>query len=473
MTPSGLGRLIGQDLRRTRGPLVTAGVGIAVGVAAFVFFLALGLGARAVLLGDVFPINQLELEPQRANVGLIGLLGDYKPPTISAEAIDELRAQPGVRSAYPKLRFRFPSKARGGKELIGRDVGTGEMMGDGVDPVLVTDGLVAPGAFSDPLGGGGADRANGGTGTSTSTRCETDKDCMEEEYCERPSGSAAGWCSAPVPVVVSRYLVELFDHGVAPAHGLPPIASQFVRQARGVTFDLTLGRSLLGKSSQGEPRRVKAKVVGVSSKAIDIGITLPLEVVRRWNQEYEGEPAGQSYSSVIVELDDPSESASVIGRGAKLGLVPSDTRARDVSVLLMGVLALLGLVAIVVLGVAAMNIAHTFRMLVAERGPEIGLYRALGATARDMRLWMIGLALVIGAAGGAVGVAVAWLASLIVDWRAAIDLPEFPFKPDSFFVFPWWLFCLGVGFAALFALLGAIGPARRAAKTDPAIALAR
>ncbi len=460
MKPSGLARLIGQDLQRTRGPLVTAGVGIAVGVAAFVFFLALGLGARAVLLGDVFPINQVELEPQKARVGLIGLLGDYKPPTISQEAIEELRAHPGVRSAYPKLRFRFPSKARGGKEFIGRDVGTGEMMGDGVDPVLVTDGLLAPDAFEDPLRPGAAS-------------CETNSDCQSEQYCERPTDATSGHCSGPVPVVVSRYLVELFDHGVAPAHGLPPIASQFVAQARGVPFDLTLGRSLLGKSSRGKPRKVKAKVVGVSSKAIDVGITLPLEVVRRWNQEYEGERAGQSYSSVIIELDDPSESASVIGEGAKLGLVPSDTRARDVSVLLMGVLALLGLVAIVVLGVAAMNIAHTFRMLVAERGPEIGLYRALGATARDMRLWMVGLSLVIGAAGGAVGVGVAWLASLIVDWRAAIDLPKFPFKPDTFFVFPWWLFCLGVGFAALFSLFGAIGPARRAARTDPAIALSR
>ena len=462
MRLSGLARLIGQDLRRTRGPLVTAGVGIAVGVAAFVFFLALGLGARAVLLGDVFPINQVELEPQRARVGLVGLLGDYKPPTISETAIEQLRTHPGVRSAYPKLRFRFPSKARGGKALIGRDVGTGEMMGDGVDPALVTDGLTSAGVFADPLGS-----------AENATTCLSDENCSGEEYCERPSGAASGQCSAPVPVVVSRYLVELFDHGIAPAHGLPPIAGQFVEQARGITFDLTLGRSLLGKASHGKPRTVRAKVVGVSSKAIDIGITMPLEVVRRWNQEYEGAPAGQSYSSVIVELDDPSESASVIGQSAKLGLVPSDTRARDVSVLLMGVLALLGLVAIVVLGVAAMNIAHTFRMLVGERGPEIGLYRALGATARDMRLWMIGLALVIGAAGGAIGVVVAWLASLVVDWRAAVDLPEFPFKPESFFVFPWWLFCLGVGFAALFSLLGAIGPARRAARTDPAIALSR
>jgi ABC-type antimicrobial peptide transport system permease subunit len=54
-----------------------------------------------------------------------------------------------------------------------------------------------------------------------------------------------------------------------------------------------------------------------------------------------------------------------------------------------------------------------------------------------------------------------------------VDLPDFPFKPESFFVFPAWLWLAGIGFAALFAGLGAAGPARRAARTDPAQALTR
>jgi len=54
---------------------------------------------------------------------------------------------------------------------------------------------------------------------------------------------------------------------------------------------------------------------------------------------------------------------------------------------------------------------------------------------------------------------------------AARKLPDFPFKPASFFLFPWWLGALGLGFAALFAVVGAFGPARRAAKVEPAAAL--
>jgi putative ABC transport system permease protein len=40
-------------------------------------------------------------------------------------------------------------------------------------------------------------------------------------------------------------------------------------------------------------------------------------------------------------------------------------------------------------------------------------------------------------------------------------------------VFPLWLWLAGIGFAALFAGLGAFGPARAAARTDPAVALTR
>jgi len=460
MRPAALSTMVRSELRRTRGPLVTAGVGIALGVAALVFFLALGLGARSVLLGQVFPIDQVELEPKQESVGLISLLGGaHEPAGIDPPTLERLKAEAGVREVYPKLRFRFPSMARGGKEIFGTELGTHEMVGDGIDPALVA-GPDAPKGFSDPLAQPGA-------------RCATDADCSGDDYCERPSGSEAGQCSAPVPALVSRYLVELFDHAVAPAHGLPPVAETLVGRAQGVIFTMTLGRSLLGVARHGSERSVKIRVVGMSSKAIDLGVTLPVEVVRRWNREYAGDKAAERYSSVVVRVGDAGDTGHVIATGASLGLVPHDTRARDVSVLISGVLALLMLVAGVVLLVAALNIAHTFRMLVAEREHEIGLYRALGASAGDMQGWLLTLALVVGAAAGLLGTLVARGGGLIADWRAAKDLPDFPFKPDSFFAFPPWLWIVGVGFAMLCAVLGALGPARRASRTDPALALSR
>jgi ABC-type antimicrobial peptide transport system permease subunit len=142
-----------------------------------------------------------------------------------------------------------------------------------------------------------------------------------------------------------------------------------------------------------------------------------------------------------------------------------------VSLLVASITGLLSLVAGVILVVSASNIAYTFRVLATERRAEIALYRALGATARDVRAWMMGLSLVVGLTGGAVGLLVARALALATDAVAARELPDFPFKPASFFAFPPWLWALGLAFAALFAALGAFGPARRAARTDPSAAL--
>ncbi len=459
MTFAALWLLIRRDLGRTRGALVQSGFGIAAGTAALVFFLALGLGVRAVLLGEVFPIDQVELEPPKAeDPGLLGaLLGGGQPAGIPEASIERLRAVPGVSFVYPKSRLAFPTSGRGGKELFGYDVGAGELVGDGIDPKLLEgDGGLQ--GFADPLEHAGP-------------VCQDDAGCAASQYCERPSGAAEGRCSDPVPVIVSRYLVEIFDKSIAPAHGLPAIGSTLVSRAQGLTFNLRLGESILGRGKSGTPRTVKARLAGVSRRAVDLGVTLPLPVVRRWNREYAGASAAELYSSAIVHVGSGDATSSAIAEGHRLGLEPKDTRARDVSVLITGVMGLLSLVAGVILVVSASNIAYTFRVLVTERRAEIALYRAVGATAADMRAWMLGLAALVGVLGGAVGLLVARGLALATDAVAAGKLPDFPFKPATFFAFPPWLWGAGLAFAALFAALGAFGPARRAARVEPAAAL--
>jgi putative ABC transport system permease protein len=454
--------LIRRDLKRTRGALMTSGFGIAAGTAALIFFLALGLGVRTVLLGKVFPIDQVELEPPKsADPGLLGLLiGAGEVPGIPPEDVKRLERVEGVESVYPKLRFAFPASARGGREIVGYEVGTSELIGDGIDPALVKGEISSAGggAFEDPLGKPGP-------------ACADDAGCPATQYCERPSGAAEGRCSDPVPALVSQYLIEIFDKSIAPAHNLPPIGGTLVARAQGVTVNVRLGESLLGKGKMGAPRTVKAKLVGVSRRAIDLGVTFPLEVVRRWNREYGGEKSAARYSSALVQMAPGGDTSAVIDAGAALRLEPRDTRARDVSVLITSIMALLSLVAAVILVVSASNIAYTFRVLVTERQREIALYRAVGAAGADMRLWMMGLAAAVGVVGGAAGLVMARLLAFAADIAAATKLPDFPFKPKTFFAFPWWLWLVGLAFAALFAGLGAWGPARRAARVDPASAL--
>ena len=454
--------LVARDLMRTRGALFTSGFGIAAGTAALVFFLALGLGVRGVLLGDVFPIDQVELEPPKGeDPGLAGLLfGAPDTPGVDEASVETLTKLPDVAVVYPKLRFAFPAGAFGGKEILGHDVGAHEIVGDGVDASTVQADLGAKTfVFEDPL-------------PKATATCASDHDCDSDRYCEIVSGEASGKCSEPVPVVVSQYLIEIFDKSIAPAHRLPPIGRTLVERAEGIPFTIRLGESTLGKAKRGEPRSAKARLVGVSRRAIDLGITLPIDVVRRWNAEYAGPEAASSYSSVVVKVRPRGDTARVITAAQTMQLEPHDTRARDVSILLTGVTALLSLVAAVLLVVSASNIAYTFRVLVAERRTEIALYRAIGATRGDMRSWMLALAVVVGLLGGAVGIAVARVGALAADRLAADKLPDFPFKPTTFFAFPPWLWIAGLGFAAFFAVVGAIVPALRAARVDPALALA-
>jgi ABC-type antimicrobial peptide transport system permease subunit len=235
---------------------------------------------------------------------------------------------------------------------------------------------------------------------------------------------------------------------------------------------MRLGESLLGKAKHGTPRAVRARIVGISKRAIDLGLTVPLPVAARWNKEFAGEAAASRFSSVIVQMGSNESTSAVLAVGEAKKLAPKDTRARDVSVLISMTMGLLALVAAVIFVVSASNIAYTFRVLVSERRGEIALYRAVGASSWDMRAWMLSLALVVGVTGGAIGLVTARLLALVADVLAARRLPDFPFKPATFFAFPWWLLLGAVGFAALFALLGALGPARRAAKLSPASALA-
>jgi ABC-type antimicrobial peptide transport system permease subunit len=80
-------------------------------------------------------------------------------------------------------------------------------------------------------------------------------------------------------------------------------------------------------------------------------------------------------------------------------------------------------------------------------------------------------ALAIGGAGGLAGALVGRLAGAAGDLLWARYLPPFPFRPETIFSFPAWLFAASVAVAVVSALLGAVAPAARAARIDPARAL--
>jgi ABC-type antimicrobial peptide transport system permease subunit len=110
-------------------------------------------------------------------------------------------------------------------------------------------------------------------------------------------------------------------------------------------------------------------------------------------------------------------------------------------------------------------------MLISDRRREIGILRAVGATKADIRRIFLGEAAAVGAVAGAIGILLGVLASLIIDFLSRRFVPEFPFKPDSYFLFTPALLGGALVFAVIFCVLGAYLPARRAAELQPAQAL--
>ncbi|HET9645680.1 MAG TPA: ABC transporter permease [Burkholderiaceae bacterium] len=121
---------------------------------------------------------------------------------------------------------------------------------------------------------------------------------------------------------------------------------------------------------------------------------------------------------------------------------------------------LLGAVAAVSLLVGGIGIMNIMLVSVTERTREIGVRLAIGALEREVLLQFLIEAVVLAALGGAIGVALAALASAVL--ARAMQVPLL-FDPA--------INLLSFGFAAAVGVLFGYFPARRAARLDPIEAL--
>lgn len=424
-----LGALVamaGEDGWAARGRSIVSLLGIALGVGVLTIIVALGIGVRSTVLGEVvqrLPLDMVEVVPKSVNLGIFklggaGLLGGR---TIDDATVASLGAIADVDAVYPKLEVKLPLGAHGGEALLGKS--------------LYADLFV-----------------NG----------------LPEELVQAEGVSAFKDSSTYLPVVVSSQLLELYNSSVAGVLGTPQLTPQTLI---GIEFDVWIGRSLiLGQQGARTTGRERARVVGVSRHAVRLGASLPMATAKRLIAKY-GDGAPASYSSVILRAHSAADVPSVTRAVRAMGFEVDET-AQHTAELMSGATAVASLIGVLVLALAALNIAHSFVALLAERRRELGVLRAMGATRGDLVGMVLVQAVLLGLIGGVLGVAGAWGASLALDRLAASALPEFPFKPESFFAFPWWLPLAGIGAAVFAAATGAFWPAVRTARQDVTAALA-
>jgi cell division protein FtsX len=305
--------------------------------------------------------------------------------------------------------------------------------------------------------------------------CASPGACPNGEYCagDNPD-STLGWCEEPLPAIINPLLLEVFNSDMARSLGAAPIGSLAVLY--GVRLHVALGDSFFVQDAARARQQYKqAQIVGFSRKAPELGLALPLPVVRHFNARLKGPQAAATYDAVLVETADNEAVPPVVSAAESLGfsLSRKSRAARTFGTVVFVTSLALILLAAMVLVVSAIQIAQTFAMLVHERRREIAVLRAIGAARRDVLALILGEAAVIGLCGGGLGAGLAFLGGWTVDTAAHNLLQHVPLlPPEGFFVFAWWAAPLAVAVALVCCIAGALGPARRASRLDPARVLA-
>jgi hypothetical protein len=326
-----------------------------------------------------------------------------------------------------------------------------------MDPAAMAGESLGPIPFSDDAG--------------SQKSCAGDFDCGAPEYC--PADTLK--CERPVPAVISPFLIELYNGAIAPQHGLPRVGRFLAGRFRGFTFTVDLGSSFFGLSRQlqAPPATRRVMLVGVAENAAQLALTLPLGRVKEWNRRWAGEETARELSSVVLKLKEGADVARLGSEVRALGLRLADSGAERAGLMALLMTLLFALVSLAVLTVAAVNIAHGFFRQVAERRRELGVMRAVGASGSDVMRLVLAEAALIGLWGGAIGLLVARAGALAVDLLSTRAVPDFPFKPDSWFAFGWLIPAGAVVCSVLACVAGAAWPARAAARLDPAEALSQ
>ena len=298
-------------------------------------------------------------------------------------------------------------------------------------------------------------------------------------------GAVSRRCEMPIPVIGSPFFLELYNTNIqtilsGSTASMPQIPPD---NLYGFTFWVEFGRSFHGFGradlvDDAGVRQHQVRLVGWSPRAMQVGLTMPLEYVRRLNELYKGEESAREYHSLLVvarEGEDLARIARFVEEpppdGLNLSIGPSYENAKRGSLMITIMTVGLLVISLLILLLAALNIAHTFFMVVTERRREIGVLRAIGARRSSIWFLVVAEAGFVGVLGAALSAPLAIGLARLADDRLTSSVPDFPFKPDSLFLFEPWVFAVGLGVSVLFALVGAFFPAYRAARMDPAEAL--
>jgi putative ABC transport system permease protein len=261
----------------------------------------------------------------------------------------------------------------------------------------------------------------------------------------------------PIPAVMPRAILDLINSGISVNTNLPQITESALL---GKGFDLHLGTSSF---RPGPATRVRCVLVGVSDQIGAGGPAIPYASGQRLCK---GKPL---IHALTLQIDDPAKTQEIGRRVSQLGLAaPRQELAGRVTSISAVLKLFASLLPLAVLSVTAIALGAVLELQVSRERQLIALYRAVGATRRQITVLYLARALSVALLSFLLGVVAAYLFGHAIAGYLAEKFPPDLLEGHALFSPPLTSLFLAALFCSVLTTLAGWYPARKAAHADPA-----
>jgi ABC-type antimicrobial peptide transport system permease subunit len=358
MRLQGYSFLILRSIYRKPGRAVLDIISISICVFFFCFALAALFPVRKPVineLGRAFPLKRIIVKPKTLDLGLIRL----NRTKLSGDILDKIRKIDSVSAVYPIQPISFPVRAEG--TIFGQEIST-DIVVNGVPEELVKD-CIAPG----------------------------------EEFEYKPD--------QPVPVVISRYFLDIYNFGVAQSNNLPKFNE---KSAIGQDFYIIFGESIIsGNYGSDKSKRIACRVVGFTPDVSLVGVIMPLDLVKKFNIWYKKKEI-RNYTLAIIEMENLNDFEKLSLELRKLGLaVESHRELFEQFRFALNIISIIILIlAVCVIFLTVLGSVRSESLSLIERREEMGCFYAMGASRVMIIRLFLGEKMLIGVFSGITGIGI-------------------------------------------------------------------
>ena len=313
-----------------------------------------------------FPEKEIMVKPKTATLAFFEL----SKKNLNTEMINKIKEIPGVDKVMPVLPLRIPIRLE--VSIVGQMISSDFVL-YGVDPDLVANDIQHKRGF---------------------------------DFQATKKGDE-------IPIVVSEFLLDIFNSGYAEANGLPKVSRA---SAIGRHFDIILSESTMTTDFNSDnEKRYRCVVVGLTPRSSPIGAMVPIQYVQYFHQKEKKRGDYFNQAFVVAKTLDDYDSIKKVLETMDLTLTSGRDILRRIRAVIIAGIGILALAAIAIIAQALFGLFNAFSLILNERHYFISIMRSLGATSSGIRKLLLSEALAVGLIGGIVGCLVGDFIGMIIN----------------------------------------------------------